>query len=247
MVVTKKAIHNELVIKKAENYLKNLEIEAKDISLYILSFIHRSIVNERPDYAPEHNERLEFLGDAVLELVVTSNLYTDYRDKPEWELTDIRSALVRWKNLAIVAKNIWLQEMLFLWNWEEKWWWRDNDYILANTLEAFLWAIYIDLWIDKVTDFINTHVYSTIKDILSSELIKDYKTAFQELSQAHFDITPTYEVESESWPDHDKSFVVWVYLWDEIAWKWEWSSKKKAQESAAQDWYNKIKNKEWIQ
>jgi len=243
MVITKKAIENPIYTEKISKLTTVLSISFKDISLYILAFIHRSIVNERPDFAPEHNERLEFLWDAVLELVITDALYTEFPEKPEGDLTDIRSALVRGTNLAIVAKKLNFSEYLLLWKWEEKTGWRENDYILANSVESFIWAIYLDLWIDKAKEFILEHIYKTLDVILEHNLTKDYKTIFQEYSQATYEITPEYKLISDSWPDHDKIFQVWVYLEDKEFWKWEWSSKKKAQEKAAETAYLKLTQK----
>ena len=241
MVITKKAIFDEHYRKKSAKLLEKLGLEYNDISLYVLCFIHRSIVNERPDIAPEHNERLEFLGDAVLELVITDKLYHDFPEKPEWELTDIRSALVRWVNLAKVAKKLNFSEYLILWNWEEKTGWRENDYILANTVEALIWAIYLDLWFEKAKDFILTYIFSTLDEILQNNLTKDFKTLFQEYSQAEFEVTPSYKILSETWPDHNKTFEVWAYIWDKQVWKGVWSSKKKAQEEAAKIAYLNFK------
>jgi ribonuclease-3 len=240
MVVTQQAIKSKHVIDKIEVLLTNLWIEYSDISNYILAFVHRSIVNERPDFTPEHNERLEFLWDAVLELSITNNLFRDFPEKTEWELTDIRSALVRWKNLAKVWKQLWFHQYLILWKWEEMSWWRENDYLLANVLEAFLGALYIDLWINYASEFVNRYIYSTLDEILKNNLTKDFKTIIQEYAQAKFDITPTYNVLDESWPDHDKDFLVWVFLKEKLIWKWNWGSKKKAQERAAEDWYNNL-------
>lgn len=220
--------------------LNELNVKYNDISLYVLAFIHRSIVNERSDFAPEHNERLEFLWDAVLELSITKNLYNHFPTKPEGELTDIRSALVRWTNLAKVAKNLGLPEYLLLWKWEEMSWWRTNDYLLANVVEALLGAIYLDLGMEVASEFVNKYIYVTLDDILKNNKTKDHKTIIQEYAQAEFEITPTYKIHSEEWPDHDKIFEVWVYLHDKHVWTWKGSSKKKAQESAANDWYNKL-------
>jgi len=220
-----------------ELLLSNLEVPFSNISVYILAFIHRSIVNERNDFAPEHNERLEFLGDAVLELSITKRLYNNFPDKQEWELTDMRSALVRGRNLAEVAKKLNFQEYLFLWKWEEKSWWRENDYILANTVESFIWALYLDLWYEVAWDFIEKYIYSTLDDILDKKLFKDFKTLLQEHSQAIFDITPHYEVLSDSGPDHDKNFSIWVYLKDKLIGEWSGTSKKKWQEKAAENAY----------
>jgi len=242
MVITKRATESEAQIKKIWVLLEALSIEENNISHYILAFIHRSIVNERPEYAPQHNERLEFLWDAVLELVTTNNLFKEYPKKTEWELTDIRSAIVRWSNLAKIARELNFSEYLLLWKWEEKSWWRENDYLLANVVESVIWAIYIDLWLDAATNFINKYIYPTVEKIVKFNLTKDFKTTIQEYSQAHFDITPTYEVISEEWLDHDKIFEVWIYFNWEIKWTWNWTSKKKAQEKAAENAYLKLIN-----
>jgi len=243
MVVSKSLYEDERLISKVENLLKELWIEETNINHYLLSFVHRSFVNERADVSNQHNERLEFLGDAVLELVVTSYLYNDFPDKPEWELTDIRSGLVRWRNLAVVARNLNLPEYLILWKWEDLGGGRDNDYILANTVEAFLWAIYLDLGYSEAEKFVINNIYSTLSDLLKNDSIKDPKSLLQEFTQADIWITPSYNVLSETGPDHDKTFVVWVYLDANMVWEWRWSSKKKAQEDAALNAFN-TKN-EW--
>jgi ribonuclease-3 len=237
LVVTKRAVDSTICQEKIWFLLTHLGIQHKDIKLYILSFIHRSIVNERNDFAPQHNERLEFLWDAVLELVITHKLFDDYPEKQEWEMTDMRSALVRGRNLAEVAKKLDFQEYLYLWKWEEKSGWRDNDYILANTVESFIWALYLDNGFKSAESFIIKQIYSTLPKILKEKLFKDFKTLLQELTQADRDITPHYEVISDSGPDHDKNFHVWVYLKTEKIGEWTGTSKKKAQESAAENAY----------
>lgn len=240
MVITKKAIENEIYIIKIGKILEILWIPYNNISHYILAFIHRSIVNERPDFAPNHNERLEFLWDAVLELIITDNLFNDYPEKKEGELTDIRSAIVRWRNLSKIAKELNFSEYLLLWKWEEKSWWRTNNYLLANVVEAVLWAIYTDLWIEESKKFVNKYIYPTITNIFEENLIKDYKTTIQEFAQAKYDTTPEYKVMNEEWLDHKKIFEVWIYFWEKLIWIWLWSSKKKAQEKAAENWYLKL-------
>lgn len=243
MVIRKKATENEILIEKISIFLNSLWLEYKNISNYILAFIHKSIVNEKPDFAPLHNERLEFLWDAVLELIITDNLFRDFDKKPEWELTDIRSALVRWRNLAQIARKLNLSKYLVLWKGEEISWWKDNDYLLANTLEALIWAIYIDLWLEKVKIFIDEHIYSCLNEILNLNLIKDFKTNIQEYAQSEYEVTPSYKVLEEFWPDHNKTFTVWIFLWDKKIWQWTWSSKKKAQEDAAKVAFNKLNDK----
>lgn len=237
MVIVKKAIESTEWQEKIYEFISHLWIDSHDISYYILAFIHRSIVNERPDFAPEHNERLEFLGDAVLELIITDTLYNNFPKKTEWELTDIRSALVRGSNLAKISRELWLKDYLFLWKWEELWGWRDNDYLLANCLEAFLWAIYLDLGMKEAKKFVDTYVYPSVDIILEQNLFKDYKSLIQEFSQAEYDITPNYDVISDDGPDHNKVFEVWVYIWKKLVGTGKWSSKKKAQENAAENAY----------
>ena len=234
MVITKQATKNPNYIEKYSKFISDLKIEFKNIELYILAFIHRSVVNERPDFAPEHNERLEFLGDAVLELVVTERLFADFPDKPEGELTDIRSAVVRWRNLALVSKRMNFNKYLILWNWERKNWWENNNYILANVVEAVIWAIYLDLGMKVAKEFILDNIYKTsIDEILEKRLFKDAKSQIQEYIQAKYDITPKYKLLSESGPDHNKNYEVWVYMWEKQIWQGSGSSKKKAEEQAA--------------
>ena len=124
--------------------------------------------------------------------------------------------------------------------WDDMEWWdggRENEYILANTVEAFLWALYIDAGIEEAKKFVDNYVYTTLDNILKNNLFKDFKTLIQEYAQAEYDITPTYKVLDDSGPDHDKNFLVGVYLGEKKVWEWNGSSKKKAQEDAAERWY----------
>lgn len=235
--MSKTALQDQYIHDKILWLLSQMDIIPQRIENYILAFVHRSIVNERPDYTPEHNERLEFLGDAVLELVVTNSLYHDFPEKPEGELTDMRSAIVRGRNLAQVARKLDFMKYLLLWKGEEKWGGRENDYILANTLEAFIWAVYLDQGIEKAQDFILQNIYSSLGKITTLNLFKDFKTLLQEFTQAEFDTTPHYRLISESGPDHDKHFQMWVYLGEKQIWEGEGSSKKKSQEDAAKNAY----------
>lgn len=242
MVLTKSAYESEYSVQKITSLLEKLEIEYKNINLYITAFIHRSLVNERPDFAPKHNERLEFLWDAVLELVITNSLFSDFPDKQEWELTDIRSALVRWRNLAAISKKNNFQEYLFLWKWEEASGGRNNDYLLANVMEAFIGALYKDLGLEATKKFILGHIYPSLDEILQHNLHKDCKSLIQEYSQATFDITPSYKVIMEDGPDHNKLFEVWIFFGKQLIAKGKGSSKKKAQENAASSAYNQREN-----
>lgn len=235
MVPTKKLFENEIYINKIIKLLEKLDIIPNSYDNYLLAFVHRSLVNEKPDLSPEHNERLEFLWDAVLELVITSKLFIDYSDKPEGELTDYRSSIVKWKHLADVAKTLWFQEQLILWKWEELGWGRNNDYLLANSVEAFIWALYLDLWYDEAQKFILKNIYSNLESIINSDNLKDYKSLLQEYTQRVFLITPEYRVLEETWADHNKNYLSWVFLREVLIWTWNGTSKKKSQEDAAKD------------
>lgn len=235
MVVTKKLFEDEYYITKISKLLENLGILTQNYENYLLAFVHRSLVNERPDFSSRHNERLEFLGDAVLELIITRQLFEDYPKKPEGELTDLRSSIVKGKNLAVVAKALSFQNYLVLWKWEEMWGWRNNDYLLANCVEAFIGALYLDLWFDAAQKFVLEHIYSKLDEIINNDLLKDYKSLLQEYTQRVFSITPEYRVLEESWMDHEKNYLSGVFLRETCIWQWNGSSKKKSQESAAQN------------
>ncbi|EKE28004.1 MAG: hypothetical protein ACD_3C00111G0021 [uncultured bacterium (gcode 4)] len=230
--------------QKVESLLRFLQIPYKDLSLYAKSFVHKSVLNEKSTKFIDSNERLEFFWDAVLELTVTEMLFFNYPEKEEWELTDIRSAVVRWKNLANIASDLNFNEYIVLSKWETLAWWNDNPYILANTLEAFLWAIYIDLGYKEAKKFVEDKIYSSLENILSQSLHIDPKSQLQEIVQSKFNITPTYEVIDESGLDHEKNYRIWVYFWEKLIWEWNGSSKKKAQKSAAEDALTKINS--WL-
>ncbi|MFC1656684.1 ribonuclease III [Patescibacteria group bacterium] len=202
-------------------------------------FVHRSYLNEHPGFKLSSNERLEFLGDAVLELVVTENIYKAY-DKNEGELTSLRSALVKGKNLAKVARKLNLSKYLLLSKGEEKNQGRDNDLLLANTFEALVGALYLDLGFDKTMDFIELQVLNSLDAILKNELYVDAKSQLQEIYQAKRNITPTYKVLKESGPDHAKKFIVGVYLNKQKLAQGLGASKQLAQTEAARQALLKI-------
>lgn len=237
-------LDNKVYEEKIEKLLNSIEIPFKNIGHYCLAFVHRSVLNENIWDFKESNERLEFLWDAILELVITEMLFKKFPDYTEWQLTDIRSAVVRWQNLAKIASELWFFNYLVLSKWEVLAWWNENPYILANTLEAFLWAIYIDLGIDYSRIFIEKYVFSTLEEILEKKLYVDAKSYFQEISQEKLWTTPTYEVLRDFWEDHDKTYIIWAFVWDKQVWTWEWSSKKKAQQKAAENAIEKLD--EWI-
>jgi len=225
-------------IKKIE---KNLGLKFKNKDLFKQAFVHRSYLNEHPDFELDQNERLEFLGDAVLELVVTENLYLNYSN-PEGELTNWRAALVNAKILSGIAKNLGMEEYLFLSHGEQKDTGKARQYILANTIEAVIGSIYLDGGWDKAKTFIDKFILIHLPEILDKKLYMDPKSHFQEMAQEKVGVTPTYQVLGESGPDHSKTFEIGVYLKDVLVGKGTGSSKQEAQESAAQ---NALENHGW--
>lgn len=204
-------------------------------------FIHRSFVNEARQEKVYNNERLEFLGDAVLELITTRYLFDTYPEMEEGELTSIRSALVRKENLALIAKSLQLGKYLRLSFGEEKSGGREKDYILANTCEALIGGIYLDQGLEQTEKFITKYILPTLKQILKKKLHIDAKSAFQEYTQEVLKTTPYYKVLEDSGPDHDKIFIMGVYLGDKLVAKGKGSSKRKAEEEAAEKGLKKIR------
>lgn len=204
--------------------------------------VHRSYLNENPDFPLGHNERLEYLGDAVLELIVSDFLFHNYPN-PEGDLTNWRASLVNAKSLSEVAKDLNLDDWLMMSRGESK----DKtskarQNIHANAVEAIIGALYIDGGIAPAQQFIEQHVLSRLPNILANQLYVDPKSKFQEMSQATVGVTPSYRVLKEWGPDHDKHFSVGVYLGSEEVATGEGASKQEAQVSAAD---NGLKAKGW--
>ncbi len=224
----------EYKIENLDVLEKRLGYSFKDQSLIIQAITHRSYINEHADFGYPHNERLEFLGDAVLELIVTEHLFRNYAN-PEGELTNWRAALVNAKTLAGIATQLQFEEFLLLSKGEA----RDKNskarmYILANAIEAIIGAIYMDGGIKPSEDFINMHILSHLEFILKNELYVDPKSKFQETSQEMLGVTPTYKVLEERGPDHNKEFTVGVFLDKEMVAVGRGTSKQEAQVAAAQ-------------
>lgn len=228
--------------KDPEKLAQKIEIEFKNSNLLHQSMVHRSYLNEHKDFELGHNERLEFLGDAVLELIVTELLFHAY-ENPEGELTNWRAALVNAKMLAEIAKKIGIEPYLHLSKGEsQETGTKARDYILANALEALIGAIYLDKGYKVTKEFIETWVWSNIDRILEHGLYLDPKSRFQESAQEHANITPTYRVMKEGGPDHNKHFVVGVFLDKELVAEGAGTSKQEGQEAAAE---NALKVKKW--
>jgi len=206
----------------------------KNKDLLQQALVHRSFLNENSDFHLEHNERMEFLGDAVLELVVTKYLYEKYHN-PEGELTNWRAALVNAKKLAEIAEIIGLNDFLLLSRGEAKDTGRARQYILANAMEALIGAIYLDRGIDVAQVFIEKNVLSHLSQILEEGAYRDAKSLFQEEAQERAGTTPSYEVLDEWGPDHAKHFKVGVFLGDEKVAEGDGVSKQEAQQKAAEE------------
>lgn len=220
---------------------KSLKLKFKNKSLLQQAFVHRSYLNEHKSFELDHNERLEFLGDAVLELVVTEYLYINYSN-PEGELTNWRASLVNGNMLAKIARDIGMNDFLYLSRGEEKDTGKGRDYILANAFEALIGAIYLDRGWEPAKDFIIKYLIPHLSEILEKGLFIDPKTKFQELAQEKVGITPTYKVLDEEGPDHAKIFTVGIYLQKDLIASATGSSKQEAQEKAAA---LALKNHKW--
>lgn len=225
------------------NLKEKLALKFDNQDLLLQALTHRSYLNENPAFRVGHNERLEFLGDAVLELVVTEELYRRFPEKPEGELTSFRAALVNSNMLADVSTEIGINGFLLLSRGEAKDVGRARQYILANAFEALVGAIYLDQGYDIAGEFIGRVLLPRLDEVLSKKLYEDPKSLFQEEAQERVGITPTYEVLREWGPDHDKHFVVGVFLGEELVAEGEGPSKQTAQEGAAR---NGLRIKGWV-
>jgi ribonuclease-3 len=221
---------------------KTAGVNFQDKRLLKQAFIHRSYINENKDAGLEHNERLEFLGDAVLELVITDNLFKKYPTKAEGELTSYRSALVNATTCAAVATKLGVNDFLILSKGEAKDTGRARQFILANTLEAVIGALYVDQGYDAAKAFIDSHISPLTEDIVAKGSWIDSKSLFQERAQDLLGHTPSYRTVKEAGPDHDKRFTVGVFVGDKMIASGEGKSKQDAEQEAAQ---KALKAKNW--
>lgn len=206
----------------------------KDARLIEVAFTHRSYLNEHRESGREHNERLEFLGDAVLELAVTEFLFAKYPDKPEGDLTAYRAALVNTQSIADAATKLGMNEFLLLSRGEAKDTGRARQIILANAFEALIGAIYLDQGYGSARDFIGKQLFHKTDDVVSRRLWQDAKSRFQELSQEKTGVTPSYQLLDQSGPDHDKTFVIGAFIANEKVATGEGRSKQEAEQAAAE-------------
>lgn len=220
-------------MKDITTFENKLGLKFKNPDTLLKAFVHRSYVNENRDFTLGHNERLEFLGDAVLELVVTDELFRRYPEKTEGELTAVRAAIVNTKSLSVAAQKLDMDSLLLLSKGEAKSTNRARSYILANTFEAVVGAIYSDLGYDSARNFIKNSLFSNIEPIVDNKLWIDSKSHFQEKAQEVFSATPEYRLLSESGPDHDKTFTMGVFVHDKLLGQGKGASKQDAEQVAA--------------
>lgn len=232
---------------ETQSRLKKLEetlgVSFVDLMHLLTAITHRSYLNEHKEATQEHNERYEFLGDAVLELVVTDFLFNKFPEKPEGDLTAIRAALVNTNSLADAATRLGVNDFLLLSKGEERDTGRARQYILANTFESLTGALYLDQGYDAAREFIARHLFDKTEAIVSQRLWQDAKSRFQELAQEHVSITPNYETLSQTGPDHNRLFTVGVYLGGEKIAEGKGRSKQEAEQAAAEAG---IKARNWV-
>ncbi|MEX0621609.1 MAG: ribonuclease III [Candidatus Woykebacteria bacterium] len=212
---------------------KGLGFKFKNKDLLKTAFIHRSYLNEHPNEKLPNNERLEFLGDAVLGLVVSEHLYQSYPDHPEGDLTNFRSSLVNAKALSKVAQSLNLGEYLYLSRGEEATGGRNRQYILANTFEALVGAIFLDRGLQISKKVIETNLLIFLAEIIEKKLYKDFKSLLQEKSQEKLSLTPTYKLIEERGPDHAKVFKIGVLIGNRKISEGAGNSKQAAEQEAA--------------
>lgn len=220
-------------MKQLNELEDQLKLQFKNKELLRNAFIHRSYLNEHSEEKIGNNERLEFLGDAVLSFVVSEYIFEKYPSHPEGDLTNFRASIVNAKILSNIAQELGLGEYLFLSRGEEATGGRSRQYLLANTFEALLGAIYLDLGIDQASEFVKKYLLPRLENIIEKELYKDYKSKFQEIAQEQRNVTPLYRIIKEEGPDHEKQFTTAVVIGEEVIAQGYGRSKQEAEQEAA--------------
>ena len=221
---------------------EKINVKFKDKNLLRQAFIHRSYLNENPSLGLEQNERLEFLGDAALELAITEYLYEKYPQKTEGEMTALRAALVNAVALSEAANSLNIGDFLLLSKGEAKSLGKARQYILANAFEALIGAIYLNGGYEETFSFLEKNLFGKIEEIIEKKLWIDAKSLFQEKAQELESVTPAYKVLAESGPDHEKVFTIGVFLGDELIADGYGASKQEAEQDAAR---KALKSKNW--
>ena len=223
--------------------MERLQVPYREISLYLQAFVHRSVLNERITRFVEHNERLEFLGDAVLELAATEYLYHHFPQKTEGEMTDIRSALVRGDSIARVSLDLGFSEYIVLSKGEMLSGGNRNPFILADTIEALLGAMYLDVGYVAVRTFLEVNLFPYVDTIEREALHIDPKSKLQEVTQAKYQIIPRYSVIAEEGMDHKKTYTVGAMIAERTIGIGRGQSKKRAETDAAKNALERVS--EW--
>ncbi len=221
---------------------EKLHITFKNPTLIMQAFLHRSYLNEHAGLDMDHNERIEFLGDAVLELSVTHYLYHHFPGKPEGDLTAYRAALVNTQTISDAARKLGFDDYLLLSRGEAKDTGKARGYILANTFEAFIGALYLDQGFEAANGFILAHLIPELEQIIEHGLWRDAKSYVQEKAQELESVTPSYKVLHEVGPDHDKLFTVGIFFKDKKIAEGRGKSKQEAETDAAR---NALDKKGW--
>ncbi len=225
-----------------KTFEEKIGVTFNDVTLLRQAFTHRSYLNEHRGEFIGHNERLEFLGDAVLEIISTHYLYNKFPDKSEGDLTAFRAALVNATSCADVAIDLGMNDYLLLSRGEAKDSGRARSVLLANAFEALIGALFLDQGYDVAQEFIGAHLFPKVDEIVRKRLWQDSKSLLQEKAQERQGTTPSYAVLQETGPDHDKRFVVGVYLKDELLAQGIGNSKQEAEQDAAG---TALEKKEW--
>ncbi|NBO17610.1 MAG: ribonuclease III, partial [Proteobacteria bacterium] len=218
-----------------------LNLDLKNNELFLTAFTHRSYLNEHPTYQLPSNERLEFLGDAVLQFLSSKHLFKIYSAMPEGDLTNLRASIVKTQSLAEEAKKLNFGKYLLMSKGEEVTGGRDREYLLANTFESFLGALYLEKGINSCEEFLNKHLFYKLDSIIKEDAFKDFKTRFQEKVQELKKGTPTYKIIETTGLEHEKIFKVAVLISNEEFAIGEGTSKQKAEQDAAKKGLDKLK------
>lgn len=217
------------------DFAKHIGLKFKDENFLLEALTHRSYLNENPRWHLPHNERLEFLGDAVLELVVSEDLFKKFPNYPEGQMTVLRAALVNYQNLAKVSENIGLDDFVLMSRGERRDTGKAREVILANAIEAVIGAIYLDQGMKAVEKFIEEFVMPGLPEIMKTRSYKDAKSELQEIIQEKMRVTPNYKVLDESGPAHKRRFKVGVYFGEELIASGEGNSKQEGELEAAKE------------
>jgi len=230
------------VNQNLDNLQEKIGVRFTSINLLKEALTHRSYLNENPSWSEDNNERLEFLGDAVLELVMTEELFNRFPEKEEGELTIYRAGMVNTKNLAIVAGELGLAEQILLSRGEAKSFaGRSRESISADAVESLIGALYLDQGYETAKEFIDKFIVPGL-DKIAKEGGKDPKSLVQEIAQSRYKVTPSYKVLSESGPAHERIFKVGLYLGDKLKAEGEGSSKQEAETEAAKTLLQELQN-----